>query len=54
MYVSSRDLIVKQLYDVIGKCTLHTCMYPVETIVKQLCDVIATCKLHTCMYPVET
>ena len=39
MYISV-EVIAKQLCDVIGKRTLHTCTYPVEVIAKQLYDVI--------------
>ena len=53
MYVSNREAIEKQLYDVIGKRTLHTCTYPIEAIAKQLYDVIGKRTLHTCTYPIE-
>ena len=53
MYVSCREVIEKQLYDVIGKA--HTYMYVScrEVIEKQLYDVVGKRTLHTCTYPVE-
>ena len=49
----SNEVIAKQLYDVIGKRTLHTCTDPVEATAKQLYDVIGKRTLHTCTDPVE-